>query len=188
MSQIATQPILLLPIHERDHIRGNPEAPLTLLEYGDYECEYCGRAHPVVAAVRAHFGDRLKFVFRHFPHSSIHPHASAAAQAAEAAGAQGRFWEMHDLLYRHQTALEQDRVVHYALQLGLEPYHFQSDLSSERYSKRVASDYDGGVAGGVRKTPTFFIDGHYYAGPVEAQSLIEAIEYESRKRSELEEA
>src|SRR5450432_732668 len=102
MSQIKPPQRLSILVSDRDHIRGRPDAPLTLLEYGDYECDYCGRAVPIVRAVREHFGDRLRVVFRTFPHASIHPHASVAAQAAEAAGGQGKFWQMHDLLYEHQ--------------------------------------------------------------------------------------
>ena len=150
--------------------------PLTLLEYGDYECDYCGRAFPAVQAVRDHFGDRLRFVFRYFPHSSIHPHASVAAQAAEAAGMQKKFWEMHDLLYEHQADLDTADLTHYALQVGLELYHFRSrTMQSEHYAKRVAADHQGGVENGVRKTPTFFINDVYYDGPMELQAMIEVI-------------
>jgi|SRR6185437_5249740 len=166
---------LSIPISERDHIRGRADAPLTLLEYGDYECDYCGRAYPVVRAVREHFGDRLRFIFRNFPHASIHPHASIAAQAAESAALKGKFWEMHDILFEHQDDLAGTDLARYALKIGLEVYHFESDLSSERFARRVAADYQGGVASGVTKTPTFFIDEIRYDGPMEAAALVEAI-------------
>ena len=164
------------PVSERDHIRGRPDAPLTPLEYGDYECDYCGAAFPVVRAVREHFGERLRFVFRNFPHSSIHPHASVAAQAAEG----GR--RTRKVLADARFALEhQERIwpsadlTHYALQVGLELYHFQSDLQSERFAKRVEDDHQGGIENGVRKTPTFFINDVYYDGPMERDAMIEAI-------------
>jgi len=159
MGDPQTSSRLSLPVSERDHIRGRRDAPLTLLEYGDYECEHCAQVFPVVRAVREHFGDRLRFVFRNFPHSSIHPHASVAAQAAEAAGMQGKFWEMHDMLLEHQADLAQADLTHYALRAGLELYHFQADLASDRFAPRVAADHKGGVESGVKRTPTFFING-----------------------------
>jgi protein-disulfide isomerase len=129
----------------------------------------------MVRALREQFGDRLRFVFRNFPHASIHPHASVAAQAAEAAGAQGKFWEMHDLLYEHQHELATADLTHYALKIGLELYHFQSDLSSERFAKRVAADHAGGLESGVKRTPTFFIGDARYDGPIDFESLEEAL-------------
>jgi len=166
---------LTIPVTERDRIRGRASAPLTLLEYGDYECDYCGRAYPIVRALRDHFGDRLRFVFRNFPHSNIHPHASLAAQAAEAAGSQGKFWEMHDLLYEHQTDLGASDLAHYALQVGVELYHFQADLSADRYAPKVSTDYEGGIASGVTRTPTFFINGIRYAGPTDVAAMTAAL-------------
>src|SRR5689334_11773112 len=108
------EPRLRLPVSDRDHIRGPAMALVTLVEYGDYECRYCGEAYPVVEELRQAFGDRLRFVFRHFPLAEIHPHAMGAAEAAEAAGAQQRFWEMHDILYTHQRALDHTHLVNYA--------------------------------------------------------------------------
>jgi NhaA family Na+:H+ antiporter len=175
MADTLTPNRLSIPISDHDHIRGRPDAPLTLLEYGDYECDYCGRAFPVVRAVREHFGDRLRFIFRNFPHASIHPHASIAAQAAESAALKGKFWEMHDLLFEHQDDLATGDLAHYALQVGLEVYHFESDLSSQRFARHVAADYQGGVESGVKKTPTFFIDEVRYTGPMEAAALIAAL-------------
>src|SRR5260370_41454545 len=102
---VSTMAKLAVPVNAQDHIRGNPNAPLTLLEYGDYQCPYCGAAYPVVEQVRQHFGDRLRFVFRHFPLTQVHPAAESAAEAAEAAGGPGEFWEMHDMLCPHQYAL-----------------------------------------------------------------------------------
>src|SRR6059036_3950665 len=111
---------LVLPVGEGDHVRGPPNAPATLVEYGDYECPYCGLAHPIVKSVQAHLGRRMRFVFRHFPLTEIHPHALRAAEAAEAAGAQGKFWEMHDLLYENQNALHDEALAQYAESLGLD--------------------------------------------------------------------
>ena len=161
---------------ERDHVRGNPAAPLTLLEYGDYECPYCGRAFPIVNQLRAHFGERLRFVFRHFPLNNVHPHASVAAQSAEAAAAQGKFWEMHDMLYEHQQELAEADLSQYALRIGLEIYRFQADVSTERFAKRVADDYESGAASGVKGTPTFFIQSERYTGEREFEAIKSALE------------
>ncbi|HLL88173.1 MAG TPA: thioredoxin domain-containing protein, partial [Tepidisphaeraceae bacterium] len=149
---------LTLPVApERDHIQGRPDAAVVLLEYGDYECPYCGRAYPIVRQLQSALGERLCVAFRNFPLNNVHPHASAAAQAAEAAAAQGKFWEMHALLFEHQGDLEPHDLDRYALRLGLEIYKFQSDVSGQRYAKRVRDDYESGQASGVRGTPTFFI-------------------------------
>jgi len=146
------------PVPERDHIQGSVDGPIKLLEYGDYECPYCGAAHPIVKAVQNRLGNRLCFAFRNFPLTEVHPHAGRAAQAAEAAGAQGKFWEMHDMLYEHQAELDQADLRHYALNIGLEIYQFNADLSGERFAKKVRADFRGGVRSGVNGTPTFFIN------------------------------
>ena len=165
---------LAAEVGDRDHVRGNASAPLTLLEYGDYECPYCGRASPIVNALREHFGERLRFVFRHFPQNSVHPHAAVAAQAAEAAGAQGRFWEMHDMLFAHQDDLGD--VYEYALRVGLEIYRFEADLSSERFARKVRDDLQSGQKSGVKSTPTFFINGERYSGEHELEAMRAALE------------
>ena len=175
---MANEPLSLsVPVTERDHLRGKSDAPLTLLEYGDYECPYCGRAFPIVDELRAHFGERLRFVFRHFPQNSVHPHASVAAQAAESAGAQGKFWEMHDLLLSHQDDLAEADLDHYALRIGLEIYQFETDMSSGRFAKRIREDSESGAASGVKGTPTFFINGGRYTGPLEFDALKSALEH-----------
>jgi protein-disulfide isomerase len=169
---------LTVPVNEtRDHLRGNSEARLTLLEYGDYECPYCGRAFPIVRQIQETLGTRLRFVFRHFPLNSVHPHASVAAQAAESAGAQGKFWDMHDMLYEHQEELAEVDLVQYALKIGLEVYQFEADLSAERFAKRVQEDFDSGVRSGVNGTPTFFINGFRYNGKPELAAMLEALEH-----------
>lgn len=166
---------LALPISDKDHAQGSADAPITLVEYGDYECPDCLNAQPIVAQLRRHFGDRLRFVFRHFPQSSVHPRASAAALAAEAAGMQERFWDMHEALFRHQKELIDLDLTHLALRIGLEVYQFQRDSESEISVRRIRSDYDGGVQSGVRGTPTFFINGRRYTGPAEVESMVAAM-------------
>ena len=166
---------LVLPIEPQDHTQGPADAPLTLLWYGDYECDYCGRAFPIVKQLQADFGDRLQLVYRHFPVANIHPHASAAAQAAEAAGAQQKFWEMHDVLFEQQDKLADADLSHYAMRVGLEIYKFQADLSSQRFSKRVRRDYQSGLQSSVKGTPSFFINGFKFVGQPDLESLTAAL-------------
>jgi protein-disulfide isomerase len=170
---VVTQRIdeLAVPVTSQDHAQGSPDAPLTLLEYGDYECPDCRNALPIVRQLAEEFGPRLRVVFRNFPVVTIHQHASVAAQAAEAAAAQGKFWEMHSKLYSHQQDLATADLSHYALQLGLEIYRFQSDMATEVFAHRVRQDYDGGVRSGVKGTPTFFINGRRYRGPIEYDAM-----------------
>jgi len=164
-----------VPVSEQDHIRGNSDAPVTLLEYGDYECPDCEHAAPIVNQLRNAFAEKLRFVFRHFPQSTVHPHASAAAQAAEAAGSQGRFWDMHDILFKHQKDLIDHDLTHFAVLIGLELYRFGAEMSSERFARRVREDYDSGVKSGVKGTPTFFINGKRYRGAVTIEAMSEAL-------------
>ncbi|HEY7090670.1 MAG TPA: DsbA family protein [Tepidisphaeraceae bacterium] len=166
---------LLIPVDSTDHALGPDNAPVTLVEYGDYECPHCGQAYPIIKRLKATLGDRLRVVYRHFPQNSVHPHASVAAQAAEAAHAQGKFWAMHDQLFEHQTDLADDLTA-YAIRAGLEIYKFQADLSSERYARKVRSDYEGGVRNGVHKTPTIFLNGGGYSGPLEYEAILAAIQ------------
>src|SRR6202043_2599481 len=128
-------------------------------EYGDYECPYCGAAHPVVKALQRHFGKDLRFVYRHFPLSQVHPHAEHAAEAAEAAGAQGKFWEMHDLLFDNQRALGDHDLLRYAAQAGADPTEVADALVARTYRGRVREDFMSGVRSGVNGTPSFFING-----------------------------
>jgi protein-disulfide isomerase len=166
---------LVVPISDKDHLDGPRSAAVVLVEYGDYECPDCLNAWPVVQELRREFGDRLAFVFRHFPQSSIHPHASAAAQAAEAAGAQGRYWPMHDLLFSRQKDLATLDLTHLALQLGLEVYRFQSALDAEAYLRKIEQDSTGGQRSGVKGTPTFFVNGCRYRGSAEFEAMAGAI-------------
>ena len=167
---------LSMPVSERDHAQGAPDAPVTLVEYGDYECPYCGRAYPVIKRLQKTMGDRLRFVFRNFPLNTIHAHASQAAQAAEAAAAQGKFWEMHDVLYEHQATLAEHDLREFALKIGLEIYKFNADLGAERYAPRVREDFQSGIRSGVNGTPTFFINGLRYDGEKDYKSLLAALE------------
>jgi protein-disulfide isomerase len=156
--------MLTPPVSEADHSAGPDDAPVTLVEYGDYECPYCGMAHPVVKRAQRELKNQLRFVFRNFPLAEAHPHARLAAQAAEAAGAQGKFWEMHDMLFEHQDALEVEDLVGYATALGLDTQKFTRDLADGTYAKRVRDDFRSGVKSGVNGTPTFFINGARYDG------------------------
>ena len=171
------EPRLTVPVAEgRDHIQGPSGAAVTLLEYGDYECPYCGAAYPIVKQVQETMDDRLRFVFRNFPITTAHPHAELAAEAAEAAGAQGKFWPMHDLLYENQQQLEADDLVTYADRLGLDVDRFQRDLTEHTYAPRVRDDFMSGVRSGVNGTPTFYIDGVRYEGSYDAQPLLDALQ------------
>jgi protein-disulfide isomerase len=168
---------LTLPVSdERDHIQGPAEAPVTLLEYGDYECPYCGAAYPIVKQVQSQMGDRLRFVFRNFPISTSHPHAEQAAEAAEAAAAQGRFWEMHDHLYEHQRHLEAGDLRAYAGELGLDVERFDRELAEHVHAARVREDFMSGVRSGVNGTPTFYVNGNRHNGPSDLHSLLAALE------------
>ena len=169
-------PRLTRPVADDDHIRGPVDAPLTLLEYGDFECPHCGAAHPIIEEVRARLGPQLRFVYRHFPLSNVHPHAEAAAEAAEAAGAQGRFWEMHDRLFEHQDALEDDDLVTHARLLGLDLEHFVEELGTGVHAPRVRRDFVSGVRSGVNGTPSFYINGVRHDGGYDAASLLGALE------------
>ena len=164
------------PVGPKDHMQGPPDAPVTLVEYGDYECPYCGEAYPVVKAIQKRLGDQVCFVFRNFPLAEAHPHAEEAAEAAEAAAAQGKFWEMHDLLYENQDALEPEDLVQYARALKLEPPRFVLEMREHLYVERVREDFRSGVRSGVNGTPTFFINGVRHDGPFDLRSLLTAIE------------
>jgi protein-disulfide isomerase len=179
MSQLLyDRPALTVPIGDGDHVRGPRTARVTLLEYGDYECPFCGAAHKVVQEVREMLGDELRFAFRHFPLAQIHPHAFAAAEAAEAAGAQGRFWEMHDLLFTHQDRLGPEDLLVYAQRLGLELPRFTRELANHAHAPTVRAHFSSGVRSGVNGTPTFFINGYRHNGGYDLPSLVEALRAE----------
>jgi NhaA family Na+:H+ antiporter len=164
------------PVSERDHQKGPLDAPVTLVEYGDYQCPYCGRADPIIQELQQRLDREILYVFRHFPITSAHPDAQKAAEAAEAAAAQGKFWPMHHRLFGNQGALEEPDLLGYAAQLGLDVARFRQELQADLYAERVREDFLSGVRSGANATPTFFIDGLRYDGAWDLESLMEAIE------------
>jgi protein-disulfide isomerase len=163
------------PVSERDHVEGNADARVTLVEYGDFECPACGQAYGTIKEAQHAFGPNLRFVFRHFPLRSSHPHALEAAKAAEAAAAQGRFWPMHDRLFQHQTRLDSDSLVEHARAIGLDLERFRTDLQGREAETRVREDLSSGNVSEVKGTPSLFINGERYDGPRDRRSLIDAL-------------
>ena len=167
---------LTVPVSDKDHRQGAPDAPCTLVEYGDYQCPSCGQAYPIVKRVQKHFGKRLLFVFRNFPLSEMHPYAEPAAETAEFAAAHHKFWEMHDLLYENQDRLGDALLFQLAEQLHLDPEKLRQALAAKEFEPRVRTDFRGGVRSGVNGTPTFFLNGQRHDGAYDFASLIEAID------------
>ena len=166
-----------MPVAEdRDHIQGSADAAVTLLEYGDYECPYCGAAYRIVKEVQSRMGDRLRFVFRNFPIATSHPHAEQAAEAAEGAAAQGRFWQMHDLLYENQRRLDDPALRSYAETLGLDVERFNRELTEHVHAARVRDDFMSGVRSGVNGTPGFYINGVRHDDSYDVDTLLAALE------------
>jgi len=157
-----------------DHIQGDPKAPYTLLEYGDFQCPSCAQVLPLIAEVKQHLGDKLAFAFRNFP-LEMHENAEAAAETSEFAAAHDKFWEMHDLLYKHQTTLQPSHLLSYAKQLHLDPEELRTALAEGTYAKRVQSDLKSGERNAVHGTPTFFVNGRPYEGSYDAESLVKAL-------------
>jgi protein-disulfide isomerase len=145
-----------------DHIRGSINAPITIVEYGDYECPYTGMAYPIVHDIMKQFGDQLYFVFRNFPLNDIHPHAQHASEAAEAAAAQDKFWQMHDYLFEHQKALDDNHLLEYAKKIGLDIDRFKKEMSKHVYAPLINKSLKSGIDSGVEGTPTFFVNGVRY--------------------------
>jgi protein-disulfide isomerase len=175
MKQNSHGQLSTLPVSGRDHIQGSIDAPIQLLEYGDYECPYCGQAYPVVKEIQKRLGERLCFAFRNFPLTNSHPHAEHAAEAAEAAAAQGRFWEMHDYLYENQEALDDESLAQYAQSLGLDVQRLVSEVSSGAHQLRIREDFRSGAHNGVNGTPSFFINGLRYDGAPGLEQLLAAL-------------
>ena len=167
---------LTRPVSDDDHQQGPADAPVTLVEYGDYECPYCGEAHPIVQAIQRKMGDKIRFVFRNFPLTQIHPHAESAAEAAEAAAAQNAFWPYHDLLYEHQHDLSAHALIGYARDLRLSLDRFERSLEQHDYAESVRSDFMSGVRSGVNGTPTFFINGLRHDDSYDYDVLLAALE------------
>ena len=177
MSRTEWDAALTLPVSEgRDHVQGQADAGVTLVEYGDYECPYCGAAYPIIKEVQTRMGERLRFVFRNFPIATSHPHAEQAAEAAEAAAAQGRFWEMHDLLYENQKLLRDEDLRGYAEKLELDIDLFDRELVEHVHAARVHEDFMNGVRSGVNGTPTFYINGVRYDDSYDLETLLAALE------------
>jgi Na+:H+ antiporter, NhaA family len=163
----------------RDHVRGGADAAVTLVEYGDFQCPYCGEAYPVVHDLLERFGDQLRFVFRHMPLADLHPRAPFAAEAAEAAGAQGRFWEMHDRLFEHQRELSDEELRAHAEAVGIDDgARFDAELRDGIHSARVEEDFESGARSGVPSTPRFFVNGLIHLGSASYAELVEAIDAE----------
>lgn len=170
-------PATLTPlVSDRDHSAGSPEAPATLVEYGDYQCPYCGAAHPIVNRLRRHFGTRLRFVFRNFPLTQAHPYAMVAAEAAEAAALLGKFWEMHDFIYEHQEELGPDILPVWAQEIGLALEEFGTAIRKSEITKRIKEDRMSGIRSGVNGTPCFFINGVRYDDAADYEPLRAALE------------
>jgi protein-disulfide isomerase len=166
---------LTVPVTDQDHSQGNPNAPVTLVQYGDYECPYTRQSTNIVRAIQPQLGDHLRFVYRNFPLIQIHPHALHAALAAEAADAQGKFWEMHDYIFHHQHTLEDADLERFAQAVGLDHARYAQDVNDPRALDRIEKDMEGGVRSGVAGTPTFFINGTRYEGSWEQDDLLAAI-------------
>jgi protein-disulfide isomerase len=165
---------LSAPVTALDHVMGPPDARVTLVQYADFECLHCGRAFPILRELRESMGQALRFVYRHFPLSG-HPHAQAAAEAAEAAAAQGKFWAMHDKLFTFQLALDEEALETYAEEIGLDLARFRDDVRTHVHAERVRRDVESGRASGVTGTPTFFIDGARYGDGRDLDALSAAL-------------
>jgi protein-disulfide isomerase len=166
---------LTVPDPERDHISGSADGSIRLLEYGDYECPFCGEVQPIVKEIQRRLGNNLLFAFRNFPLTNIHPHSEHAAEAAEAAVAQGNFWGMHATLFENQGALEDEDLAEYAVELGLDEKRLIREVTSSVYAPRIREDFKSGVRAGVNGTPTFFINGERYDGARDLKHLLNAL-------------
>jgi protein-disulfide isomerase len=169
------------PVSARDHSEGRADALLTLVEFGDYQCPYCGAAYPVVKRLQETLGKKLRFVFRNFPLTQAHPYALIAARAAEAAALQAKFWEMHDLIYENQDNLGPDILPVWAKQAGLDVQEFETAIGQEEITKRIKEDRMSGIHSGVNGTPCFFINAIRYDGAVDYDSLGAAMEERQTK-------
>ena len=166
---------LIPPVSARDHIQGHDDAPLTLVEYADYQCPYCGAAHPVIKRLQKSLGKNLRFVFRNFPLTHAHPYALLAAQAAEAAALQGKFWKMHEVIFENQERLEPEVLPAWAHQIGLDVNQFAQAVSEGRVTKRIEEDHASGVESSVDGTPSFFFNGTRHEGEDDYDALHAAL-------------
>jgi protein-disulfide isomerase len=175
---MSTTTTLSPPVSDRDHIEGRASARLTLVEFGDYQCPYCGAAYPVVKQIQKDLGSKLRFVFRNFPLTQAHPYAMVAAEAAEAAALQGKFWEMHDIIYENQDQLDPSIRLAWAQQLGLNVNEFGRAIKEGLITERINEDRKSGIHSGVNGTPCFFINGVRFDGAADYEQLSEALEAE----------
>jgi protein-disulfide isomerase len=185
MTAVDASSTLTPPVSEHDHAQGPASAKVTLVEYGDYECSYCGRAYPIVKLLQTKLGKQLRFVFRNFPLGQAHPHAQHAALAAEAVGAHGEdaFWQMHDTLYEHQDALEDEDLARYAEALGVPSREVTEAFGAGPIAQRVRADFRGGIRSGVNGTPTFFVNGERYDGNwTEVESFVAVLQRAAKSR------
>ena len=167
---------LLIAVHPEDHLQGDPAAPCTLVEYGDYECPSCGLAYPMVKKLQRHFGKRLALVFRNFPLTQIHPWAEPAAEVAEFAARYDKFWQMHDQLFENQSNLSNALFLELAENLDLSPTELQAAVAGRIYREQVRQEVSGGIRSGVNGTPTFFINGQRHNGPLDFDTLSRVIQ------------
>jgi protein-disulfide isomerase len=174
---------LARPVDERDHVLGPEDAPVTLVEYGDFQCPHCRAAHFYLKNVLATLGDAMRFVFRSMPLTQVHPMAQLAAEAAEAAGAQGKFWPMHDAIYENQDLLSPALLTRLGQRLGLDMQRFTDDVESHRFLSKVKEDFMSAVRSGAAGTPSFFINGEPYEGSFDDESLIDALRFAARGRA-----
>jgi protein-disulfide isomerase len=181
--QFKSESRLSVPVTISDHIEGGDLAYVTLVEYGDYQCPFCGQAYGLIKDIQREMARQLRFVFRNFPLTGPHPFAEAAAEAAESAGAQGKFWEMHDLLYENQDKLGEDLLVDAASKLGLDVRRFVDDINEGRFRERVKLDFKGGVRSGVNGTPCFFVNGARFYGSLESGELAADLARHGREES-----
>jgi protein-disulfide isomerase len=163
------------PVNKNDHSQGLEHAPLVLVEYGDYQCPHCGAAYPIIKDIQQQFGKKLRFIFRNFPLSEAHEYAFQAAMAAEAAGRQKKFWEMHDILYEHQESLEKEKLLKYAKILGLSMKEFEKDLHDTTLAEIIEADFESGIRSGVNGTPSFYMNGVKYEGSYDSGSMSEIL-------------
>ncbi len=173
---------LAIPINKDDHVLGPDDAPVSMVEYGDFECPHCGAMHPVLKNVLQRMATRLRFAYRHMPLTQVHPNAELAAEASEAAGAQGKFWQMHDAIFEHQSQLSAVLIPVLAERLGLDMKRVVEDLGARRYRDKVRADFMGAVRSGAAGTPTFFINGERYEGVYDEDALVAALDVAARTR------
>lgn len=167
---------LKIAVNSKDHIQGNAAAQIELVEYGDYQCPHCGHAYPIIKAIQEKLGDNVKFIFRNFPLQEMHPNAVNAAVATEAASMQGKFWEMHDIIFENQHHLGDNHIKAYAEKIGLDVPKFENDFTEEALLQKVEEDFESGIRSGVNGTPCFFINGIKYQGSWEEDELLDVLD------------